>query len=246
PGTVLQRFIWVWLHALQFCVSNQCVDPAEDRKNQPWRPIPSGKISLSAASRLRWALLVACLALSASWGAFGPSTALSLATLAYNELRMSSWWFTRNALNAVGYVSFCVGAARAGSSNFGTGLRGIETLLSIHVVHALIIMTTIQAQDFKDVEGDTSVGRHTLPILYPVGSRVATAVIIPMWSVLVIHLWTISTALAAAIVGVGLLAGLGFFCCRSTDSDRRSYMLYNVWLCLLHVAPFVRRGKIIR
>ncbi|KIM78588.1 hypothetical protein PILCRDRAFT_11056 [Piloderma croceum F 1598] len=33
---------WVWLHLLQFDVSNQYLDPTEDALNKPDRPIPSG------------------------------------------------------------------------------------------------------------------------------------------------------------------------------------------------------------
>ena len=58
-------------------------------------------------------LLVLSLSLSTSWGVFTPSFTLSLATIAYNELGLSKKWFTRNALNAIGYTSFCVGATNA-------------------------------------------------------------------------------------------------------------------------------------
>ncbi|KAJ8473053.1 hypothetical protein ONZ51_g8103 [Trametes cubensis] len=220
PGRMLQRLTWVWVHCLQFCVSNQSIDTSEDKKNHPWRPISSGQISWPAARYLRWMLLVLSLSLSASWGAFTPSFTLSLATIAYNELGLSKKWFTRNALNAIGYTSFCVGATNAAHANVHRDRSAGASSLAIHVVNALIIMTTIQAQDFKDVEGDAAIGRETLPILYPDASRVVTAALIPIWSVLVTRLWTMDRVLSVSTVLVA-------------DDE-----WFQVWLCFLHVAPF--------
>ena len=106
----------MWLHLLQFCVSNQSVEPDEDRKNKPWRPIPAGTISLPAARRLRWLLLAACLVLSARTGVLHAGAALSFATWAHNEANLGAHWLARNALNAVGYASFSIGASNAGCS----------------------------------------------------------------------------------------------------------------------------------
>src|ERR1700734_2784258 len=55
---------WVWLHLLQFDVSNQYLDPTEDTLNKPFRPIPSGRVTLRQAQILRWALVPICMALS--------------------------------------------------------------------------------------------------------------------------------------------------------------------------------------
>ncbi|KAI0325840.1 hypothetical protein GY45DRAFT_183908 [Cubamyces sp. BRFM 1775] len=237
PGRTLQRLTWVWVHCLQFCVSNQSIDVSEDKKNHPWRPILCGLISWPAARYLRWMLLVLSLSLSTSWGVFTPSLTLSLATIAYNELGLSKKWFTRNALNAIGYTSFCVGATNAAHANIHRHRSADPTSsLSIHLVNALIIMSTIQAQDFKDVEGDAAIGRETLPILYPGASRVVTAALIPMWSVLVTRLWTMDKVLSVSTVLVGCAAGLSFVVGpRTRASDERSYKLYNVRRSLSYI-----------
>ena len=95
-------------------MSNQSVGLDEDRKNKPWRPIPAGDISLHEARRLRWFLLAACLAFSARTGVLHAGAALSFATWAHNEANLGSRWLTRNALNAIGYVSFSIGASNVG------------------------------------------------------------------------------------------------------------------------------------
>ena len=122
PLLLVLRGFWVWLHLLQFCVSNQSVEPDEDSKNKPWRPIPAGNISVHSARRLRWLLLAACLALSAQTGVLHAGAALSFATWAHNEANLGSHWLTRNALNAVGYASFSIGASNAGCSGAYLGL----------------------------------------------------------------------------------------------------------------------------
>src|SRR6266851_4180220 len=102
---------WTWLHLLQTCVSNQSLDFEEDALNKPWRPVPSGLISVSGARTLRWILLPSCLFLSVYLETHGHSISLALATLVYNELHFHSHGLMRNVCSAWGYASFNAGAA---------------------------------------------------------------------------------------------------------------------------------------
>ena len=118
PHQIFLRGTWVFLHLLQFCVSNQTFNPEEDSQNKPWRPIPSGRISLQAALRLRWTLLVVCILYSANCGVLVEGVILSVATIAYNELDLGSHWLMRNVLNAIGHACFIIGStnvARVGT-----------------------------------------------------------------------------------------------------------------------------------
>jgi hypothetical protein len=104
---------WVWLHVLQFDVSNQYLDPAEDALNKPDRPLPSGRITLRQAQILRWALVFICMALSACYSTptVWSSVLLCLLTYTYNELHLhAGHWITRNLNNAFGFTSFELGA----------------------------------------------------------------------------------------------------------------------------------------
>ncbi|KAI0771281.1 UbiA prenyltransferase family-domain-containing protein [Trametes elegans] len=247
-GHLLRRFAWVWFHLLHFCVSNQCLDPEEDAKNKPWRPIPAGKISVAAARWLRWALLVWCLLISAQWDVLAPAVVLALATFAHNELLLGSNWFMRNALNAVGYGSFSIGATYVGRNIEPVPRLNVErdaamggAPLAVHLMNAAVILTTIQAQDFKDVEGDASVGRRTLPIAHPQASRILTAVLIPAWSLISASMWPSHSIPSGMMVALSMSVGLRFMFWRTRAADQRSYAMYNVWLCLMHVLPFVGR-----
>ena len=120
PEIRVERLIpaiwWTWLHLLQFCVSNQTMDPEEDATNKPWRPIPARKISLEAARALRWLLLPVCLIQSVVYGVPWQGLSLAVAFLAHNEFDMGSHWVIRNLCNSWGYASFNAGAIAIASA----------------------------------------------------------------------------------------------------------------------------------
>lgn len=94
--------------------------------------------------------------------------------------------------------------------------------------NALIIFTTIYAQDFRDTEGDYILGRRTLPLVWPEASRIAIFVSLTLWSVglsIICHVNT-PAALAFSVLGFGV--GLRFYLRRSAADDRRTYVWYNV------------------
>lgn len=94
------------------------MSPGEDAINKPWRPIPAGRLGLHHATILRWLLLPACLILSFAQGIPAIGAVLAMGILLHNEFRLDSHWFTRNALNAIGYAVFDAGAtsvARTGA-----------------------------------------------------------------------------------------------------------------------------------
>ncbi|KAI0666311.1 UbiA prenyltransferase family, partial [Trametes maxima] len=157
---IAPRALWIWLHLLQFCVSNQSFSPDEDASNKPWRPIPSKRITPSSARRLRWALLALCLLLSWYYSLVPASVALALGTLAHNEFGLDAHWIPRNVCNAVGYAAFNAGATYI---SCGNGCASKASSIAAQVLNALVILTTIQAQDFQDTEGDRATGRKTLP-----------------------------------------------------------------------------------
>ena len=108
---MLCAVLWTWLHLLHCCVANQSQNPEEDVLNKPWRPIPSGIVSVLNARILRWILLPLCLSLSMSLEALWQSTSLAIGFIVYNELHIDSHWLMRNACNAWGYASFNAGAS---------------------------------------------------------------------------------------------------------------------------------------
>ena len=91
-----------------------------------------------------------------------------------------------------------------------------------------IILTTIHTQDYKDVRGDAAAGRITLPIAYPVLSRVVTAFILLAWSWGISLTWRLDNITAAAMGVLALIVGVSFVARRDTRADLISSHLYNV------------------
>ena len=104
---------WVWLHVLQFDVSNQTMDAYEDQINKRYRPLPAKRITLQQALFLRWLLVLICWAWSARYSmeTLYASIALAALTVIYNELGTHrGHWIIRNLVNALGFFSFGTGA----------------------------------------------------------------------------------------------------------------------------------------
>ncbi|PBK68618.1 hypothetical protein ARMSODRAFT_988745 [Armillaria solidipes] len=188
------------------------IGEAEDLLNKPWRPIAAERISRPKARFLRWALAVACLVLSYLFRVVRPSVLLTIGILMSNELGYDAHWFTKNITNALGYYSFQAGACTIVSGKYTRS--------------ALIVLTTIHAQDFQDVPGDRIQGRKTLPIVAPTASRICMILLL-MWSM---WLGAISQTAVAQVflISAAIVVGGRFMLFRTVPADRISYILYNV------------------
>ena len=252
PDRMLLSMLWTWLHLLQFCVSNQSLDPDEDSSNKPWRPIPSGLISVDAARHLRWMLLPLCLSVSVRLEAYWQGISLALAFLAHNEFGLHSHLFMRNICNAWGYASFNAGAFAIASGTFSvpptcasydhtqrpsffalSGHTSISTRSEISfVINALIIVSTIYAQDFRDEIGDKRMGRRTIPILWPEGSRIGIFMALVTWSIGLSWACELGWLFAVPFCVLAMFVGLRFLWKRTAEADQRSYRYYNVQLLI--------------
>ena len=97
-----------------------------------------------------------------------------------------------------------------------------------HALASLIILTTIQAQDFYDASGDAERGRRTLPLVLPRCGRVFTALVIPAWALGLIAYCRPAQVVAVPFVALGTFVGARFLCYTTEASDRLTFMYYNV------------------
>ena len=93
---------------------------------------------------------------------------------------------------------------------------------------ALVVLTTIPAQDFRDVIGDAQIGRKTFPMLYPAASRILIPLSLIAWSMLLPELWHTGPVLGSVLGALGLTIAVRFWLWRHAEADRKSYYLYNV------------------
>ncbi|KAF8582843.1 hypothetical protein K439DRAFT_1350349 [Ramaria rubella] len=235
-ATLPHLVFWIWLHILQCALANQIMGKDEDAINKPDRPIPSGRITIAQAWVLRWACVVPCLLLSAWYGreVLRASAALAFFLYIYNELGYNSHWLSRNVLNGAGLACFEVGATLiAGRDRTALAMTSKVAIL----ISSSIFLTTIHTQDFKDIFGDERIGRRTLPMILPVGSRILTLVFLVAWSVGLMYIWNVGPAISAALLALSSIIGGRFIFFTSVVADQRSFYLYSVWLSLANALP---------
>ena len=241
--------LWVWLHLLQFTVSNQTLNVEEDSINKKYRPLPSGDITLRHALLLRWSLLPFCWLVSHSVSSASSmaSISISILTIVHNELGFhGKHWTIRNLLNGLGIASFELGAVVVACEwlclfdismpylkneiNFEGGRHHrIDDIVVRGVISsACILATTIHAQDFKDVDGDIAVGRKTLPIVSPRMSRHSMLIGLPVCSLGIAYVWELQFVPCCALFCLAVLIGWRYVLHKDVESDQTSYLLYNV------------------
>ncbi|KAJ7083075.1 UbiA prenyltransferase family [Mycena belliarum] len=236
---LLQSIAWIWIHLLLCNVSNQAGSEAEDKINHPWRPLPSGMITKSQARQLRMGTVITCLLWSWFYGLdlVAITAALIATTWMYDEAGLSNTALGKNFCNIGGYVSLELGATKL----MGKTLQLDTVSITAALLSGALIFTTIQAQDFPDVEGDAASGRITFPIYAPEFSRVFTLFATVMWSIGLGWYWASGTVVWEAFTILGLYVGFRYYKWRTPDRDRRSYLIFNVWLVCAHLLPLHAR-----
>jgi len=242
-SSLVQCWIWIWFHLLLCNVSNQARSCEEDKVNRPWRPLPSGRITESQAVALRWATVVLCLFWSSTYDHELVLTTVGLVatTFIYDELGAASHIVGKNFCNIGGYASFEVGATAIIGANHAMDFVSVTAV----IISGILIFTTIQAQDFPDVEGDKALGRMTFPIYAPEFSRAFTVFATTAWSIFLSWFWGVGPVSTAFLVTFGSYVGMRYYRWRTLEADRTSYLLFNIWLMAAHVLPVHARTSVL-
>lgn len=115
--------LWTWVNLLPFAISKQHHPHAieEDRANKPWRPLPSGRLTPVMAKNLVVLLYPVAILMSVQLGGFNQSIILLALGTWYNRLSGGDGgWLVRNLINALGFVSFALGALEVALGNRGS------------------------------------------------------------------------------------------------------------------------------
>jgi 1,4-dihydroxy-2-naphthoate octaprenyltransferase len=179
-------------------------------------------------------------------------------TFTYDELGGAGNVVGKALCTAGGYISFELGATTItgmscryyvqkppgllplGFVGANRRLAGVMDFVSVTavVISGVLIFTAIQAQDFADVEGDKAVGRMTFPIYAPELSRLLTLFATISWSVFLSWFWEVGPISTAIFTSFGLHVGLRYYCRRTLEADKKSYLIFNVRSFFLTLAPF--------
>ncbi|GAP82847.1 putative digeranylgeranylglyceryl phosphate synthase protein [Rosellinia necatrix] len=126
PATVLRRTLLVmafnWANVLIFDLQNQTAPQSleEDLANKPWRPIPSGHITVQQTRQSMFMAIPLCLALNGALGVEREGLYIQIWSYVYNELQGGDS-MARDVLITIAYSLFNTASLRiaAGSANLG-------------------------------------------------------------------------------------------------------------------------------
>ncbi|KAL0578159.1 hypothetical protein V5O48_003825 [Marasmius crinis-equi] len=118
------------------------------------------------------------------------------------------------------------------------GVLRPEALLSL-ITSPLIILTTVHAQDFSDIEGDRALGRSTLPVSFPALSKLLVCTGVPIWTGILLSLWRLPTLPAVGLVLLAFTIAYRFHIAQTSKEYSSSYITYNLWLLAVHTLPSI-------
>lgn len=154
-------------------IMNDYYDREIDAINEPYRPIPSGAISLNQVVTQIWVLLIAGMMIAVAldlWAGHESFTVTKIAVigafLAYiysaPPLKLKqNGWLGSYALGA-SYITlpWCVGHALFGELNW--------RVVAVTMFYSLAGLGIAIVNDFKSVEGDRTLGLKSLPVMFGV------------------------------------------------------------------------------
>ena len=163
-------------------IMNDYYDREIDAINEPYRPIPSGAISLPQVITQIWVLLIAGLAIAFALDKWAGNPFPTITTIAiigsfigyiYSapplKLKQNGW-LGSYALGA-SYITFpwCTGHALFGNLNL--------TIVILTMFYSLAGLGIAIVNDFKSVEGDRQLGLQSLPVMFGVTNAALICVV---------------------------------------------------------------------
>lgn len=235
-----QALLWLWGVLMVFDINNQNSPESieEDRLNKPSRPIASGRITPAAASSLLHAMIFLTLVISYINRVIPETLALFVLYWLYDNQGGNEDWFMRNLLAAGGYIFYALGTLAIISNH--TETRDAKLWM---IVFGLAILTTIHAQDFRDMEGDQLKGRTTLPLMLGAKTgRLTLAVSLMFWSVFCPYYLGLPTYAYCLTTGFGGVTGLRFVLKTDISADKKSFHLYCLWVAAMLQLPVMAQS----
>lgn len=236
-----QVLLYNWANLLIFDLANQRLPEAvvEDSCNKPWRPLPSGRITVPQTRRLLLASLPVVLAINWSLGAWEETALLFALTWMYNDLNGGEEDFiVRNLI-----IGLAFGLYNGGALKIACGIDQSISTPGYHwvVLISCVIMTTMHVQDMKDQAGDKARGRRSAPlVLGDTAARWTIAVPIVVWSVACPLFLSVGPLGYLITGGAGSLIVGRIFMLRSVEADRKTWKLWTAWTALLYLLPLIK------
>ena len=107
---------------------------------------------------------------------------------------------------------------------------------------AATVFSSIQSQDMYDQEGDDGRGRRTLPLVVgDVPARWTIAIAVAFWSCACLYFWDMyASAYTVLLSLLGITVIVRTLAVRIFKGDKRTFLIWNLWIISLYILPFVR------
>ncbi|CAF9904227.1 MAG: hypothetical protein HETSPECPRED_003448 [Heterodermia speciosa] len=243
PGRMICTAFWTYINLLPFLIDNQR-QPAsveEDRLNKPWRPMPSKRLAPQQAKTLMFLLYAVAFIASLRLGGLRQCISLMALGYWYNDRGGAANCFSRNFINACGFVCFASGALEVA---LGSILPVKPVLFKWLLVIGGVVFSTVQLQDMYDQAGDRACGRQTLPLLVGDGtSRWMTALPMLFWSFFGPWFWAAEASMWMLCTGTGLVIVSRTLTMRKVSDDKTTFKIWNAWMVFLYMLPIISHRR---
>ena len=234
--------IWTWLNVLIFDLANQRLTSSvlEDSINKPWRPLPSGRMTISQARRFLLTILPAIFLATFYLGGLEETVAMMVLTWMYNDLGgADESYIVRNVINASGFMCYSSGATLV-ACGFGEHALNPVAYQWLAIIGG-IVFSTLQMQDMADQEGDQARGRGTVPLMLGDGPARWTIIApVMMWSIVCPMFWKLHPYAFIIPLALGATVSLRLFFLRTVAADKQTWKLWNVWISSIYLLPLIK------
>ncbi|KAI0169852.1 UbiA prenyltransferase family-domain-containing protein [Hypoxylon sp. FL1284] len=233
-----KMLLWSWSNLFLFNIHNQRHDSSvkEDAVNKPWRPLPAGRITPRQTTLLVYAMYPVIILVSLQAGGMASCIFEAFLCLWYNEFGGAADPLFKNLLNGLGFGCFFAGPFEVATGH--SILSGNSKATAWLAILAACITTISHTQDFRDMEGDRTAGRKTVPLIIgDTPARVVVLLGVVGWTAASCWYWEagLVESLMAWVTG-GVMVG-NLFLDRSQAGDSFSWKLCPAWLLGLLSMP---------
>ncbi|KAM0798130.1 UbiA prenyltransferase family-domain-containing protein [Usnea florida] len=234
--------LWTWINVLIFDLANQRLPNSivEDSINKPWRPIPSGRLSPCEARRLLLAVVPVAILVTFYTGGMEETIFMNTLEYMYNDLGGADENFVvRNLINAAGFICYSAGATRVASGHGQHSLN--QKAYHWLAIIGAIVFSTLQMQDMADQEGDRARDRRTLPlVLGDWTARWTISMPVILWSFICPAFWEVHLYCWILPVFLGSVVAYRALVFRDAVSDKKTWIIWNLWITSLYLLPLIK------
>ncbi|MCH6160874.1 UbiA family prenyltransferase [Streptomyces marispadix] len=228
--TLVGAVAYFWLFIYGSSLINQITGVEEDRLNKPFRPLVTGDSSMRGAKRRLAGVHILFPALGLLLGVVEWALLWQLLFMLHYAWGGHRHWFAKNLLIALGVVSQLAAAWQ------------MVTPITTAVWHWVLTMSAmtfliIGVQDLRDVEGDRTLNRRTMPIV--LGDRLSRGyfaasfvALLPVTHYVMVapagsHWWTV--AIDVVLASLSLVLAARVLLLRTPAQDHRTQRFVEWW-----------------